>query len=89
MSNNRFREIHKSFLKIAKFEYFDRETNYIFVIYRSRALKCLIYNLFMFYEFNIFQTPKNGLNFDNSRKPLIKLRNQNIFSISKMNRTLR
>ena len=36
-----------------------------------------------------FLTPENDLNFDNFTKSLIKSRNQNILSTSKMDRTLR
>ena len=66
MSNDRFREIQEISLKIAKFEYFAKQIIYI----RNLQITCfkMIYNMFMFYEFDILRTPENGLNFDNFAK---------------------
>ena len=43
----------------------------------------MTYNMFMFYEFDNFQTPENALNLDDFAKQLIKCQNQNILSILK------
>ena len=62
MSNHRFREIHKSLLKSRDLN-ISRNKFYI----RNLQITCfkMMYNMFMFYEFDIFRAPENGQNFDN------------------------
>ena len=68
MSSNRFREIHKSFLKIVKFEYFAKQLLHI----RNLQITCfkMICNVFMLYESDILS---------NSRKwPKFRLVRENL-----------
>ena len=66
MSNNRFHEIQKYFLKVANFEFESQNLNI-----RNLQITCfkMIYNNVMFCESDIFfGPPENGLNFDNFAK---------------------
>ena len=66
MSNNRFSEIHESFLEIVKFEYFAKPILY----FRDLQITCIkmINNILCYINLIFFQTLKNGLNFDDFPK---------------------
>ena len=56
ISNKRFRKIHKSFLKIAKFEYFAKQI--IYYIFKIMCFK-MMYRMSMFYKSHMFfELPK-------------------------------
>ena len=79
MSDNRFCEFHKSFLKSRNLN-ISRNKLYILAI----QIKCfkMIYNIFMFYESDIliiFRTLENGLNFDNFVKIAHKIAKSKYF----------
>ena len=62
MSNNRFRKNkEKAFLK---WQNLNISRNKLYIRNLQITVFKVIYNMFMFYEFDIFRTPENGLNFD-------------------------
>ena len=76
MSNNRFLEIQKTPLKSGNLN-ISRNKLYI----RNLQITCFetIYDMFTFYEFDIFRTPENGLNLNNFAKIAHKIAKSKIF----------